>query len=134
VIHESAELDKIVRRLKQFGFTPADYTNEYGEPRFQLVSDKETHKLLNLAEVLDRIREHGRAGLDIQRFKGLGEMMPQQLWDTTMNPETRTLLRVNIEDAVKADEIFTILMGNSVEPRREFIEEHALEVTELLDV
>ncbi|MDX1405400.1 MAG: DNA topoisomerase (ATP-hydrolyzing) subunit B [Woeseiaceae bacterium] len=83
------------------------------------------------AEVADWLMDEARKGQSVQRYKGLGEMNPDQLWDTTINPETRRLMQVKIEDAVKADEIFTTLMGDHVEPRREFIEKNAVAVSNL---
>ncbi len=95
------------------------------------VIGKSEHAVASFSEVHDWLMNESRKGRTFQRFKGLGEMNPEQLWDTTVNPETRRLLKVTIEDVVAADEIFTTLMGDEVEPRREFIEKNALYVTNL---
>ncbi|HTO77616.1 MAG TPA: DNA topoisomerase (ATP-hydrolyzing) subunit B [Thermoanaerobaculia bacterium] len=91
----------------------------------------EKQPLATLGAVVDAIYESAKKGLTVSRYKGLGEMNPEELWETTMNPEKRRLLHVNVEDAVEADEIFSILMGDAVEPRRDFIEKNALNVRNL---
>ncbi len=98
---------------------------------FQVLSDSEKVKIENEAKLLDFLFQKGKKGVVIQRYKGLGEMTPQQLWETTMDPEERYLLKVSIQDAVEAEEIFTVLMGEEVESRRNFIEQNALEAQNL---
>ena len=88
----------------------------------------EVHSFEKLQKLID---DRGQKGLQIQRFKGLGEMMPQQLWETTMDPATRTLLKVNLEDAMLCDQLFDVLMGDKVEPRRDFIQTHAVYATNI---
>jgi DNA gyrase subunit B len=117
---EYKEIKKLFTDLIGLGLPP--YSLENGDHKAQLRS---------LTEVLEYIMEGGKKGQYIQRYKGLGEMNPEQLWETTMNPETRILLQVRVEDAVEANDIFSTLMGDEVEPRRKFIEEHALTVKNL---
>jgi len=118
--YEFRQLVKSFEQLSGFGLAP--YTVTHGE---------ETTVYLTADDLLDQIYKIAEKGLSIQRYKGLGEMNPEQLWETTMNPETRRLLQVTIQDAVGADEIFTILMGDQVEPRRVFIQDNALDVKNL---
>ena len=98
---------------------------------YKLKSGDEERTVESLKAVADAVLEAGQKGVEIQRYKGLGEMNPEQLWETTMNPETRTMLRVQIGAQEDAEEIFQKLMGDQVEPRRQFIEENALNVRNL---
>ncbi len=100
-------------------------------PLYKLKKGKAEHYLFSDRELSEKIAEIGEKGTAVQRYKGLGEMNPDQLWETTMDPESRVLLQVTLEDAIHADEIFRVLMGDEVEPRRNFIEEHAKEVVDL---
>ena len=88
-------------------------------------------EITSFAQLQRLVDERGKKGMQIQRFKGLGEMMPQQLWETTMDPANRTLLKVSIEDAMLCDELFDVLMGDNVAPRRDFIEQNAVYATNI---
>lgn len=104
---------------------------EVGKSPFEIVHNSTSVQVEDLQKVKEFVLSEGKKGQDIQRYKGLGEMNPEQLWATTLNPETRRLLQVRVDDAVEADNIFTVLMGDQVEPRREFIEQNALNVRNL---
>jgi DNA gyrase subunit B len=114
------DLRVLEEQLKRFGSPP--FTLQNGEGKIIAES---------FGEFLEAVNTAGKKDLNVQRYKGLGEMNPIQLWDTTMDPERRTLLQVTIEDAVEADNIFTALMGDQVDPRKAFIEKHAKEVVNL---
>ncbi|MBI5055436.1 MAG: DNA topoisomerase (ATP-hydrolyzing) subunit B [Nitrospirae bacterium] len=102
-----------------------------GHPPYKVLHNNETQEFGSSRELFNFILSIAKKGIAIQRYKGLGEMNPTQLWETTMDPEKRTLLQVSVEDSIKAEEIFSTLMGDQVEPRKEFIEKHALEVRNL---
>jgi DNA gyrase subunit B len=119
----SPELRQLARMSKEF--------IDIKEGGYTITGDGERKKIEEPQQLLTELMERAKKGLTIQRYKGLGEMNPEQLWATTMDPQKRTLLRVQIKDWVETDDIFTVLMGDKVEPRREFIQNNALEVTEL---
>ena len=108
----------------------AELDDLIGDGAYVVRGEQQT-EIASFKQGIEWLMEEARKGQSIQRYKGLGEMNPEQLWDTTVNPETRRLMQVRIEDAVAADEIFTTLMGDQVEPRREFIENNALAVENL---
>ncbi|MDB6019977.1 MAG: gyrB [Pedosphaera sp.] len=133
-LHESKSIAELLGQLSRKGLSVEHYSAQ-DKPLFELLEgegERETVKpLFSIAEILDSIIEVGRRGLQIKRFKGLGEMNPSQLFETTMDPNKRKLLRVDLTDAVEAEEMFTKLMGDEVEPRRQFIEDNALNVRNL---
>ncbi len=131
--HESREIEKTIREIESYGFSADEYfVGHNGDTSgYKLISEDTEISVHSLNEVLSKIREIGRKGLEIQRYKGLGEMNAEELAVTTMNIATRTLLKVKVEDAAKADSIFSTLAGKDVQRRREFIEKHALEVRNL---
>jgi len=133
-LHESKAIAELLGKLSRKGLSVEHYSAQ-DKPLFELLEgegDKQTAKpLFSIAEILDSVIEVGRHGLQIKRFKGLGEMNPAQLFETTMDPNKRKLLRVDLTDGVEAEEMFTKLMGDEVEPRRQFIEDNALNVRNL---
>lgn len=131
--HESREIEKTIREIEAYGFSADEYFvgHQGDKSGYKLISEDTEIFARSLSEVLSKIREIGRRGLEIQRYKGLGEMNAEELAETTMNVNTRTLLKVKVEDAAKADSIFSTLAGKDVQRRKEFIEKHALEVRNL---
>ncbi len=139
-LHEVERINQINAMLKErFGLDLQDFllkatksvSGESLPTKFRLVHGDDEYEVASLSELCSAIRQIGGRGVEIKRFKGLGEMNAEQLWETTMNPATRMLLRVAIDDAGEADRLFSILMGDDVEKRRNFIQDHALEVQNL---
>lgn len=144
-LYEASEIDELVVKVEKLGFDFDTYFNNIIMPKpgmakdgdkkikavYRITSTDDIKEAFCLKDVLAYIKEVAAKGMHIQRYKGLGEMNPQQLWDTTMDPEKRTILQVTLEDAVETDKMFTVLMGDQVEPRRQFIEDHAHQVKNL---
>ncbi|MGZ6330136.1 MAG: DNA topoisomerase (ATP-hydrolyzing) subunit B [Parachlamydiaceae bacterium] len=130
-LYEEEQFASLLERLKHYGFELKDYLIADGE-LLQLIDDhQDVHSFSLLRDVIEFIRNNGRKGIEIQRYKGLGEMNADQLWETTMDPAKRTLIKVTLPDFIAADYMFTMLMGDEVPPRRAFIEQHALSVKNL---
>ena len=144
-LFEAQEIEELVLKIEKLGFEFDTYfsmvvalktgaTKEVEKKLkavYRITSEDDIKEAFSLKEILAYIKEVATKGMHIQRYKGLGEMNPQQLWDTTMDPEKRTILQVTLEDAVEADKMFTVLMGDQVEPRRQFIEDNAHQVKNL---
>ncbi|MFH0912939.1 MAG: DNA topoisomerase (ATP-hydrolyzing) subunit B [Candidatus Omnitrophota bacterium] len=144
-LFEAQEVEKVVDKTEKMGLDIATYgaeplsqkegasktADKKPKPLYRITNDKEHKDLFALKDVLIYIKETATKGMHIQRYKGLGEMNPRQLWDTTMDPAKRTILKVTLEDAVETDKMFTVLMGDQVGPRREFIENYAHQVKNL---
>ncbi len=133
-LHESRAVGDLLEKLEKKGLDVEHYSAQ-DHPLYELSEGEgekqSTTPLFSISNILSAVIEVGRRGLQIKRFKGLGEMNPKQLFETTMDPAQRKLLRIDLTDAVEAEEMFTKLMGEEVEPRRQFIEDNALNVRNL---
>ncbi|HMO26414.1 MAG TPA: DNA gyrase subunit B, partial [Tepidisphaeraceae bacterium] len=138
-LHEVRELEQLIAALASADLPIEDYfltqeesvSGEKLPTRYAIVQDEKVRDVAGVGQLLNAVYELGKHGIEVQRFKGLGEMNPEQLWETTLDPSKRMLLRVTLEEAGEAERLFSVLMGEDVERRRQFIEDHALEVKNL---
>jgi DNA gyrase subunit B len=138
-MHEAKDLDQLFGKLETYGLAVEDYylvqeesvSGEKLRTRYALLNESKTIDIAGVAQILPQIHALGKEGMEVKRFKGLGEMNAEELWDTTLDPTRRKLLRVSLEEAGEAERLFSVLMGENVEQRRQYIEDHALEVKNL---
>jgi DNA gyrase subunit B len=133
-LHENKSVRQLLEQLESKGLNVAHYSAQ-DKPLFELIEGEGERAvvkpLFSIAEILAGVKEAGKRGIQIKRFKGLGEMNAKELFETTMNPDKRKLLQIDMTNVVEAEEMFTKLMGDEVEPRRQFIEDNALNVRNL---
>ena len=138
-LHEVKDMERLFSQLEGYGLSIDDYfltqeesvSGEKLATKYALVNENQPREVAGVAQVLPEIHRIGKSGMEVKRFKGLGEMNSDQLWETTLDPNVRVLLRVTMQEAAEAERMFSVLMGEDVERRRQFIEEHALEVKNL---
>ena len=130
-LYENGKLKVLRERLANYSFSLDQYVKAEGKLLDIVEEGGQETPIYTLKKLIAFLRKNGRKGIEIQRYKGLGEMNADQLWETTMEPANRTLVQVTMPDAAAADRMFTKLMGDKVAPRREFIEKYALSVTNL---
>jgi DNA gyrase subunit B len=138
-LHEVKDMEKLFSQLESYGLSIDDYfltqeesvSGEKLATKYALFNEGATHDVAGVAQILPEIHRIGKTGMEVKRFKGLGEMNSEQLWETTLDPSVRVLLRVTMQEAAEAERMFSVLMGEDVERRRQFIEDHALEVKNL---
>ncbi|HEX8322419.1 MAG TPA: hypothetical protein VF595_00775, partial [Tepidisphaeraceae bacterium] len=136
---EVKELEKLFAVLKAHDLSIDDFyltqeesvSGEKLTTRYAVIQDEKTTDIAGVGQILPAINALAKHGMEVGRFKGLGEMNPEELWETTLDKTKRVLLRVTLEEAVEAERLFSVLMGEDVERRRQFIEDHALEVKNL---